>query len=73
MQMVEEILEGVARSYPSKLIDGQLRDIPRIAFNIRLALNGANPQAMSICDIRTVLHWVRSTGNERAACRRLRR
>jgi hypothetical protein len=24
MQMVEEILEGVARSYPSKLIDDQL-------------------------------------------------
>ena len=51
MQMVEEILEGIARSYPSKFIDDQLRDIPRIAFNIRLALNGADPKAMSICDI----------------------
>jgi SAM-dependent methyltransferase len=51
MQMVEEILEGVARSYSSKLIDGQLRDVPRIAFNISLALNGADPRAMSICDI----------------------
>jgi hypothetical protein len=40
--MVERILEGVARSYPSKLIDDQLGDIPRIAFNIRLALNGAD-------------------------------
>jgi SAM-dependent methyltransferase len=51
MQMVEGILEGVARSYPSKLIDDQLGDIPRIAFNIRLALNGADPRAISICDI----------------------
>src|SRR5262245_60919333 len=51
MQMVEEILEGVARDYPSEFIDNQLRDIPRIAFNIRLALNGANPRATSICDI----------------------
>src|ERR1700721_1855586 len=51
MQMIEEVLEGVARSYPSKLINGQLQDIPRIAFNIKLALNGADPRAMSICDI----------------------
>ena len=51
MQLVEEILEGIARSYQSKFIDDQLRDIPRIAFNIRLALNGADPKAMSICDI----------------------
>jgi SAM-dependent methyltransferase len=51
MQMIEGVLEGVARSYPSKLIDDQLQDIPRIAFNIRLALNGANPRAISICDI----------------------
>jgi SAM-dependent methyltransferase len=51
MQMLEEILEDIARSYPSKLIEDQLRDIPRIAFNIRLALNGADPRAMSICDI----------------------
>jgi 2-polyprenyl-3-methyl-5-hydroxy-6-metoxy-1,4-benzoquinol methylase len=49
--MVEGILEGVARSYPSKFIDDQLRDIPRIAFNIRLALNGADPRTISICDI----------------------
>jgi SAM-dependent methyltransferase len=51
MQMIEEILEGVARDYPSEFIDDQLRDIPRIAFNIRRALNGADPRAMSICDI----------------------
>ena len=49
--MVEKILERVAREYPSEFIDDQLRDIPRIAFNIRLALNGADPRAMSICDI----------------------
>jgi hypothetical protein len=51
MQMIEEILEGVARAYPSEFIDDQLRDIPRIAFNIRLAVNGADPKALSICDI----------------------
>jgi SAM-dependent methyltransferase len=51
MQMVEEFLEGVARSYPSKFIDDQLRDIPRIAFNIRLALDDAKPKGLSICDI----------------------
>ena len=51
MQMLEEILEGVARDYPSELIDDQLRDVPRIAFNIRLAVNGADPKALSICDI----------------------
>ena len=49
--MVEKILEGVAREYPSEFIDDQLRDIPRIAFNIRLALNGADARSMSICDI----------------------
>lgn len=42
-------LEEVARSYPAGMVDGQLRDIPRIAFNIRLATNGATK--MSICDI----------------------
>lgn len=51
MLMVEEILEGVARNYPSEFVDGQLRDIPRIAFSIRLALNGADPRGMSVCDI----------------------
>jgi len=51
MKMVEKILEGVAREYPSGFIDDQLRDIPRIAFNIRLALNGADASTMSICDI----------------------
>ena len=49
--MIEGILEDVARIYPSKLIDDQLGDIPRIAFNIRLALNGADPRAISVCDI----------------------
>jgi SAM-dependent methyltransferase len=49
--MIEKILEDVARSYPSKLIDDQLGDIPRIAFNIRLALNDVEPRAISICDI----------------------
>jgi SAM-dependent methyltransferase len=51
LRTVEGILEGVARCYPSNFIDDQLRDIPRIAFNIRLALNGGDPRATSICDI----------------------
>jgi SAM-dependent methyltransferase len=49
--MIEGILEGVARSYPSKFIEDQLGDIPRIAFNVRLAVNGDDPRAISICDI----------------------
>ena len=73
--MIEGILEDVARIYPSKLIDDG--DIPRIAFNIRLALNGADPRAISICDIGGGVGLfsvgVRGTGNERAASRRLRR
>src|SRR4029434_7863423 len=51
MPMVEKILEGVARDYPPEFIDDQLRDIPRIAFNIRMALHGADARTMSICDI----------------------
>jgi predicted RNA methylase len=49
--MIERILEGVARSYSSNLIANQLADIPRIAFNIKLALDGADPRTTSICDI----------------------
>jgi SAM-dependent methyltransferase len=48
---VENVLEQVARSYPSDMQPNQLRDIPRIAFNIRLALNGQDPDGLSICDI----------------------
>jgi len=33
------------------MVAGQLADIPRIAFNIKLALNGHGPQGLSICDI----------------------
>jgi SAM-dependent methyltransferase len=51
MRMVEGVLESVARSYPSNLIEDQLQDIPRIAFNVRLALNGTDPRTVSICDI----------------------
>jgi predicted RNA methylase len=49
--MIERILEGVTRSYSSNLIANQLGDIPRIAFNIKLALDGADPRTTSICDI----------------------
>jgi SAM-dependent methyltransferase len=51
MHMIPETLEGVAREYPSEFIADQLQDIHRIAFNIRLALNGADARTISICDI----------------------
>ncbi len=48
---MESVLEEVARLYPSDMQAEQLRDIPRIAFNIRLALNGRDPRGLAICDI----------------------
>lgn len=48
---IETTLEAVARLYPAHMVAGQLLDVHRIAFNIRLALNGAEPRGLSICDI----------------------
>jgi SAM-dependent methyltransferase len=47
---VEMTLRDIAQRYPQELIDGQIRDTPRIAFNIGLILDrvGAN---VSMCDL----------------------
>ena len=48
---LERVLNQVAKSYPDYMIAKELRDVPRVAFNIRLALGGATPSGASICDI----------------------
>src|SRR5262245_66184564 len=49
---IEHTLTEVANSYPIDwLAANRLRDIPRVAFQIRLALNGAAPGNVSLCDI----------------------
>jgi SAM-dependent methyltransferase len=50
---ISEILSVVAHQYPKELIDGQMRDIPRIAYNISLVLNAVRRPAteVSICDL----------------------
>jgi 2-polyprenyl-3-methyl-5-hydroxy-6-metoxy-1,4-benzoquinol methylase len=48
------VLSNVANQYPKDLVDGQLRDIPRISFNIAIALEAAKPKLNSeleICDL----------------------
>ncbi len=47
----EDALRGIARAYPEPMIAEQVRDIPRIAFNLSLALDAADPRGLSICDI----------------------
>jgi 2-polyprenyl-3-methyl-5-hydroxy-6-metoxy-1,4-benzoquinol methylase len=56
MSQVEllRILDRVAREYPDELAGEQLADIPRIAFNIELALGVVGDRALgkvSICDV----------------------
>jgi len=49
-----EVMNEVARTYPKDMVAGQLKDIPRIAFNIRTALNAVGPKAPSeieLCDL----------------------
>jgi len=48
---IEQTLEMVARSYPQHMIATQLTDIKRTAYNIQLAVDGADPRSLSICDI----------------------
>jgi SAM-dependent methyltransferase len=48
---MESVLKQVALSYPLNARADQVQDIPRVAFNIRLALNGRNPAGVAICDI----------------------
>ena len=49
-----DILRSVASQYPKDLVAGQVRDIPRIAFHIGLALDGAQhkpPSDLVLCDL----------------------
>jgi 2-polyprenyl-3-methyl-5-hydroxy-6-metoxy-1,4-benzoquinol methylase len=49
-----DALRTVAARYPKDMVAGQLRDIPRIAFNIGLALDAAKPKSpdeVQICDL----------------------
>jgi hypothetical protein len=52
------ILNEVAKEYPGDMVQGQVLDIPRIAFHISLVLEIANtksPSELSICDVGGVL------------------
>lgn len=49
-----ELLDRVATEYPPEMRNEQIRDIPRIAFNIGLALGAAAPKPptdLEICDL----------------------
>lgn len=47
---IEVVLRSVAERYPSDLIDGQIRDVPRIAFNIGLVTSRLGKD-VAICDL----------------------
>lgn len=54
VETIPQQLETVANLYPADMVAVQLRDIPRISFNINLALGPAFPQRIAdveICDI----------------------
>lgn len=49
-----DVLTKVANQYPIDLVDGQLRDIPRIAFHIGIAVEASKPRhhsELEICDL----------------------
>jgi 2-polyprenyl-3-methyl-5-hydroxy-6-metoxy-1,4-benzoquinol methylase len=51
---LREALSEVANEYPAEMVQDQLVDLPRIAFNIGLALEGQDsrsPKELSICDL----------------------
>ena len=48
------VLRNVANQYPKDMVDGQVQDIPRISFNIGIALDAAKPKPHSeleVCDL----------------------
>jgi len=47
---LEEVLHGITRRYPKALIPDQLKDIPRIAFNINLIVKRKGFD-VSVCDL----------------------
>jgi 2-polyprenyl-3-methyl-5-hydroxy-6-metoxy-1,4-benzoquinol methylase len=52
---IVDVLSKVANQYPVDMVAGQVRDIPRIAFHIGLALESTkptkNPSELEICDL----------------------
>jgi 2-polyprenyl-3-methyl-5-hydroxy-6-metoxy-1,4-benzoquinol methylase len=54
---VPDLLNKIARQYPADMVAGQIRDIPRIAFNIATSLSSSpglsaeNCKAAEICDL----------------------
>jgi 2-polyprenyl-3-methyl-5-hydroxy-6-metoxy-1,4-benzoquinol methylase len=49
-----EVLRNVAHRYPKDLVDPEVRDIPRISFNISIAVDAAKPKSHSeleVCDL----------------------
>jgi 2-polyprenyl-3-methyl-5-hydroxy-6-metoxy-1,4-benzoquinol methylase len=49
-----DVLRNVANQYPKDMVDAQVRDIPRIAFNIGIALDAAKPNRhneLELCDL----------------------
>ena len=49
-----DVLRNVANQYPTDMVAGQVRDIPRITFNISVALDAAKPKPhneLAICDL----------------------
>jgi len=48
------VLENVAKQYPKGLVGGQIRDVPRISFNINMALNALKNKEqgeLEVCDL----------------------
>ena len=51
---LDDVLKNVANQYPKDMVDGQVRDISRISFNINVALGAVKHKAHSeleICDL----------------------
>ncbi|HUI44638.1 MAG TPA: methyltransferase domain-containing protein [Nitrospirota bacterium] len=49
-----DVLRNVANQYPKDMVDEQVRDIPRISFNIGIALDAAKPKPcrdLELCDL----------------------
>lgn len=51
MSDVRQTLEKVANLYPPELVEGQILDIDRVAFNIEVSLSGRSPSGLTICDV----------------------
>jgi SAM-dependent methyltransferase len=48
------VLRNIAVQFPKDLVDAEVRDIPRISFNISIAINAAKPKPyreLEVCDL----------------------